>query len=80
MADIRFDTDQNQLTRRQSQKGGLDLIGMVVRMGWAKDRTQASYVLLVVAILAGIIAYVFWPSGTNNTEPVPLPPQISVAQ
>lgn len=80
MADLRFDTDQDQLSRRYPQKSGLDITGIIIRMGWAKDRKQASYVLLVVAILAGIITYVFWPSGSSNTEPVPLPPQVSLVR
>jgi hypothetical protein len=73
MADIRFESDTDFDVRRLQQKSRFDLIGMVVRTGFAKNRQQASYVLLGVAVVAAIIAFVFWPSGRGDAPPPPNP-------
>lgn len=45
---------------------------LVIKLGLAKDARQANVVLVVVGVIAIILAFIFWPKGTDY-EIVPQP-------
>lgn len=45
---------------------------LVIRLGLAKDEKQAGIVMLVIAVLAIVIAFIFWPRSAGY-EIVPQP-------
>ena len=72
MADIQF-TDEEFARTPQATKLP-PLIGLVVRMGLAKDRRGAEYVLIGVAIAALVTTVGIWLfSGNDIDEDVPGP-------
>lgn len=73
MADVQF-TDEQALVRTTQATKLPPLVGLVVRMGFAKDRRSAEYVLIGVALLALITTIGIWFfSGSNIDEDVPGP-------
>jgi flagellar biosynthesis/type III secretory pathway M-ring protein FliF/YscJ len=50
------------------------LVGTVIKLGLAKNDKQAGIVLIVVAVIAVALAFIFWPSG-DDYVPVPQPGQ-----
>lgn len=72
MADVQF-TDEQFVRTPQATKLP-PLVGLVVRMGFAKDRRSAEYVLIGVALLALITTIGIWLfSGSDVDEDVPGP-------
>jgi len=41
------------------------LIKLVIKLGLAKDAKQASVVLIAIGVLALVLAFIFWPKGTE---------------
>ena len=56
---VQFDTDQQQFKTpvgmNSSKKSGL--IGMFIKMGWAKDESSANKILLVILIANLILIF-----------------------
>lgn len=57
MSNVQFDSDQTDEFGRPPVRGGSDLTGKLIKMGIAKDRKQAEYVLIAIGILALLAAY-----------------------
>lgn len=73
MADVQF-TDEQAFVRTTQATKLPPLIGLVVRMGFAKDRRSAEYTLIGVAIVALITTVGIWLfSGNDIDEDVPGP-------
>jgi len=70
--DLQFEDPLSDYKRNATpREAGFDITGLVVRLGLAKSRKQASYILLAAAVLALILAFVFWPRSSQDIE---LPP------
>ena len=59
---------------RQAPRGPRQswLVTFVIKLGLAKDAKQASIVLIVLGVVALILAFIFWPGGSDY-EIVPQP-------
>lgn len=71
MSDIQFDEpglDYARQYARQAPKHSA-ISGMIIRAGFAKNEQQASIVMIVIAIVASIIGYMFWPSSSLPVVP-----------
>ncbi|MDO8576306.1 MAG: hypothetical protein Q7R90_03255 [bacterium] len=71
MADIQFETEQ-EYTRPVEVGGPQGLVGLVQKLGLAKNDQQANHVLLGVAVIAVVLAIYFaWPnSGGRSGTPL----------
>lgn len=65
MADISFNEEQYGQTYSETESG---LVGMVQKWGWAKDRQQAIYIMLGIAIVATGAAVYFFLSSTSTSR------------
>ncbi len=74
MSDLQFDSLQNEFGRPPQEKPGFDLSGMLVRWGLVSSRQEATYVLIVIGILALVGAYVLYGalSGGSNVPTTPI--------
>lgn len=48
------------------------LTNVVIKLGFAKDDKQATFVLIIVGVIALILMFMFWPGGSDY-ELVPQP-------
>ncbi len=60
MSEMQFDTPDDEFGRPPEQKPGIDIMGKLVSWGLAKDRQQAQYVLLGVAVVAIVLALIIY--------------------
>ncbi len=73
MADVQFTEEQTYVRTTQVTKLP-PLVGLVVRIGLAKDRRGAEYVLIGILVLALIATVCIWAfSGSDIDEDVPGP-------
>lgn len=74
MSDIQFDEPGLDYMRKYADRKPAysTLAGMLIKAGFAKDESQASIVMVVIAIVALGMAYIFWPGSGSNTDAPPL--------
>lgn len=76
MSDIQFDEPGLDYVRKYAhQKPAYSgITNIFIKAGFAKNESQAAIVMIVVAIVAAGMAYMFWPSGVpvDNSNPQPL--------
>lgn len=73
MNNIQFDTPDNEFGQPQREAAGFDLTGKLIAWGLVSSRKEAQYVLIAVAVLALVGAFILLRSG--GAEPPPLLPQ-----
>ncbi|OGG51079.1 hypothetical protein A3C18_03710 [Candidatus Kaiserbacteria bacterium RIFCSPHIGHO2_02_FULL_54_11b] len=70
MADMQFQTDNQNEFGRPPASQGFDLTGMLMKWGVASSRQQAEYVLIGIAVLAIVVGVFFYLSGSSGS-PIP---------
>lgn len=73
MADISFQEEDQMLAPRAvapKQAGGL--IGLVIKLGLAKDEKGANMVLIIVGVIAAVAAVSIFMLGGPSTPPQPV--------
>jgi hypothetical protein len=72
MREVQFEEQDNLPRYPKREKRESFAIQLVIRAGLARDERQAQYVLLIVAVIIAIIAYLLWPEG-NSSAPITAP-------
>lgn len=78
MTDIQFDEPGLDFARKYAQQKPKPsaLTALLISVGFAKDEKQARVVMVVIAVVAALIGYAFWPSSAPLDTI--LPAQVSV--
>ena len=71
---IKFDTPADEFGRPPQQSMGADITGKLIKWGFVATRQEAQYVLIGVAIVALVLAYVLYGrlGGSSNVPTTPV--------
>jgi len=74
MSDIQFDEPGIDYMRKYAQQKPAQsaLTALIIASGFAKDEKQAAIVMVVVAVVASLVGYSFWPSSAPVETSAPV--------
>lgn len=70
MIDIQFDEPGLDYARKYANRKPTRsaITGMLINAGFAKNEQQANIVMIVIALLAAFVGYMFWPSSNPAVD------------